>query len=227
MEASLAAAPPDEIRWTLARTDHADSDDEEAASALLHCMVRDADPTDRGARFSSRAVEIGPGSYPGFHLTSPPGDASPVGVYHAGFIPAEAVEHVAVLDDGSRIVIPPAPTTSASNPNPTRRSRRSHSRCPTTRSQRRPLGTLVGARSGDKGGNANLGVWARNRRVVALAGAYPHHRCPQATAPRDIAPGGAPPRAGQSPRAELRHRGPARRGCRLVHAVRPAGKGSR
>jgi hypothetical protein len=25
-----------------------------------------------------------------------------------------------------------------------------------------PLGTLIGARSGDKGGNANVGFWARN-----------------------------------------------------------------
>ncbi len=162
MEASLAAAPPDEIHWTLARTDHADSDDEEAASALLHCMVRDADPTVAGRGFSSRAVEIGLGSYPGFHLTSSPGDASPVGVYHAGFIPAEAVEHVAVLDDGSRIVIPPAPTTNASNPEPDAAIAPLPQPLPTTRSQRRPLGTLVGARSGDKGGNANLGVWARN-----------------------------------------------------------------
>jgi hypothetical protein len=28
--------------------------------------------------------------------------------------------------------------------------------------ERRPLGTLVGARSGDKGGNANLGIWVRD-----------------------------------------------------------------
>src|SRR5207248_1775908 len=28
--------------------------------------------------------------------------------------------------------------------------------------RRVPLGTIVGARSGDKGGDANLGVWARN-----------------------------------------------------------------
>src|SRR5690606_4690928 len=28
--------------------------------------------------------------------------------------------------------------------------------------RRAPLGTVVGARSGDKGGDANLGVWARS-----------------------------------------------------------------
>jgi len=162
MEASLAEAPPDEMHWTLARTDHPDSDDEEAASALLHCMVRDADATVAGRGFSARAVEIGLGSYPGFHLTSTPGDASPVGVYHAGFIPAAAVEHVAVLDDGSRIVIPPAPQTSAASAEADIASPALPQALHAARTQRRPLGTVVGARSGDKGGNANLGVWARN-----------------------------------------------------------------
>jgi hypothetical protein len=31
--------------------------------------------------------------------------------------------------------------------------------------RRAPLGALFGARSGDKGGNANLGVWARNEQA--------------------------------------------------------------
>jgi hypothetical protein len=31
-----------------------------------------------------------------------------------------------------------------------------------TATDRRPLGTLIGARSGDKGGNANVGLWARS-----------------------------------------------------------------
>jgi hypothetical protein len=161
MEAALAGAPPEQLRWTLARTDHADSDDEEAASAFLHCMVRDADPAVAGRAFSARAVEIGLGSYPGFHITAPPGEASPVGVYHPGFIPAAAVDHVAVLDDGSRIPIAPAPETS------TRDSERDVGALPPPppaapgRMRRVPLGRIAGARSGDKGGDANIGVWAR------------------------------------------------------------------
>jgi hypothetical protein len=30
---------------------------------------------------------------------------------------------------------------------------------------KRPLGTIVGARSGDKGGDANLGVWTRTQEA--------------------------------------------------------------
>ncbi|EUA50740.1 hypothetical protein I552_1680 [Mycobacterium xenopi 3993] len=43
LESSLTAKPA-ELQWTLARTDHVDADTEEAASALLHCVVRDPDP---------------------------------------------------------------------------------------------------------------------------------------------------------------------------------------
>jgi Acyclic terpene utilisation family protein AtuA len=162
LDAALAASPPEQIRWTLARTDHADSDDEEAASALLHCMVRDPDSAIAGRAFSARAVEIGLSSYPGFHLTAPPADASPVGVYRAGFVPAGAVEHVAVLDDGSRIAIAPAPETRIP------RTELDDTVAPLPapplpgHSRRARLGTVTGARSGDKGGNANLGVWARS-----------------------------------------------------------------
>jgi Acyclic terpene utilisation family protein AtuA len=162
MRAALASAPPEQIRWTLARTDHADSDDEEAASAFLHCMVRDADPAIAGRAFSSRAVELGLGSYPGFHLTAPPANASPVGVYHPGFIPADAVDHVAALDDGSRVPIAPAPGTRASRTEPDEPAASLPPSPAHGRTRRALLGSVAGARSGDKGGYANLGVWARD-----------------------------------------------------------------
>jgi hypothetical protein len=162
MEAALATAPPEQIVWTLARTDHADSVDEEAASALLHCMIRDPDPAVAGRSFSARAVELGLGSYPGFHLNAPPGDASPVGVYHPGFIPPDAVDHIAVLSDGSRMSIAPAPETGASRSEPVAATAALHPRTTVGRTRRVPLGTVAGARSGDKGGDANLGVWARS-----------------------------------------------------------------
>jgi hypothetical protein len=162
MGAALSSAPPEEVRWTLARTDHEDADDEAAASAFLHCAVRDADPAVVGRAFSARAVEIGLGSYPGFHLTAPPGDASPVGVFHPGFIPADAVDHVALLHDGSRIPIAPAPETRDVAPE----AEATPDSLPvplTDRATRRArLGRVVGARSGDKAGDANLGVWARD-----------------------------------------------------------------
>jgi hypothetical protein len=161
MDDALASRPPAQVRWTLARTDHPDAPSEDEASAFLHCAVRDRDPDIVGRAFSSLAVEIALGSYPGFHLTAPPSDASPVGVYTPRFVSADAVEHIAMLHDGSRVTIAPAqdraPAATSEGetpmlPAPLRPG-------PTHRA---PLGMVAGARSGDKGGDANIGVWARN-----------------------------------------------------------------
>ena len=143
--------------WTLARTDHADAATEEEASALLHCVVRGADPKEIGRAFSGAAVELALASYPGFHVTAPPGDAEPYGVFTAAHVAAADVDHVAVLADGTRLRIDPPrqtqelidvtePPLPAPLDGPARRV---------------PLGTVAGARSGDKGGSANVGVWAR------------------------------------------------------------------
>jgi hypothetical protein len=127
-------------------------------------VVRGSDPAKVGRAFSNAAVELALGSYPGFHLTAPPGDASPYGVFSPAYVDAKLVEHVAVLPDGTRVTIeapdetlelrpaeePPLPGWS-----------------PSARTRSVPLGTVVGARSGDKGGNANIGVWARSEAAWA------------------------------------------------------------
>ncbi|MGE2713935.1 acyclic terpene utilization AtuA family protein [Mycolicibacterium litorale] len=157
LEAGLRKRPA-ELEWTLARTDHPDADTEEAASALLRCVVRDQDPALVGRQFSSAAVELALASYPGFHVTAPPGDGQVYGVFTAGSVAATEVPHIAVHADGTRTEISPATDTSALQPvaepelpaplpdGPTRRA---------------PLGLIAGARSGDKGGSANIGVWVQ------------------------------------------------------------------
>jgi hypothetical protein len=144
------------LEWTLARTDHPDADTEEAASALLHATIHTPD-SQRAKAFSRAAVELALASYPGFTLTSPPGDGTPVGVYHAKYVPQEAIHHEAVLPDGTRRTITP-PDLSTVSREPAE-SVPTWSGGPTTRA---PLGVIAGARSGDKGGDANLGVWVRD-----------------------------------------------------------------
>jgi hypothetical protein len=148
---------PDGITWTLARTDHPDADTEETASALLHATIRTPDPK-RAKGFSRACVELALASYPGFTLTAPPADGTPVGVYRPEYVLATDTAHVAVLPGGDRLPIPPHPTGDAITwqheevePTP----------LPAGPTRRVPLGTVLGARSGDKGGDANLGVWAR------------------------------------------------------------------
>ncbi len=159
MERALDGKGPAELAWTLARTDHGDAPTEEAASALLHVVAKDADAQRAGRAFSQAAVELALASYPGFHATTPPGDATPFGVYTAAYVPAADVAHVAVLPDGARVSVPPVAgglgVESASQ------GPQSHPKSVAGPTRRAPLGTVVGARSGDKGGDANLGVWAR------------------------------------------------------------------
>ncbi|MFG2307551.1 acyclic terpene utilization AtuA family protein [Streptomyces sp. NPDC048566] len=160
METALGAAKarPAHIRWDLARTDHPDAPTEEAASALLRLVVRDPDPAVVGRTLTGAAIELALASYPGFHVSAPPGPGSPYGVFEDVRIPQGDVEHVALLHDGRRVPVPPPHDTRALEPldepalppplpaGPTRRA---------------PLGLIAGARSGDKGGSANVGVWAR------------------------------------------------------------------
>jgi len=155
---SALSVKPAELEWTLARTDHVDADTEEAASALLRCVVRDPDPANVGRQFSSAAVELALASYPGFTVTAPPGDGQVYGVYTPGYVDAAKVQHVAAHADGARVEIPCAtetlelrPADAPLLPEP----------LPAGTTQRAPLGRIAAARSGDKGGSANVGVWVR------------------------------------------------------------------
>jgi Acyclic terpene utilisation family protein AtuA len=155
----LDAVGKDGLEFTLARTDHPDAADTEAASALLHVHLKDGDPKRAGRAFSAAAVELALASYPGLNLTTPPGDATPYGVFTADTVAQDAVAHTAVLPDGERVTIPPPPTT-ADLGLVAGQNRQTVDISP--RSTRKgALGEIVGARSGDKGGDANLGVWAR------------------------------------------------------------------
>jgi hypothetical protein len=159
LEAALKERPPADVKWTLARTDHADADSEQTASALLHVAVKDADPKVAGRAFTGAAVELALASYPGFHVTAPPSDASPYGVYTAAYVDAGQVPHVAVLPDGMRVDIAPSTSTLELSDvdEPALPEPLDHGPV-----RRAPLGRVIGARSGDKGGNANLGDWVRS-----------------------------------------------------------------
>ncbi|WP_250288036.1 acyclic terpene utilization AtuA family protein [Streptomyces atroolivaceus] len=153
-----AGSTPAEVRWELARTDRADAGTEETASALLRLVVRDPDAEAVGRAVSGAAVELALGSYPGFHVTAPPGKGAPYGVFEAAYVPAGEVEHVAVGPDGTRVSVPTAgpyqeirEVAEPDLPEP----------LPAGPTRAVPLGYVAGARSGDKGGNANVGVWVR------------------------------------------------------------------
>ncbi|WP_262851144.1 acyclic terpene utilization AtuA family protein [Mumia quercus] len=175
VEDALAQSPagiPDEVVWDLDRTDVEDPETQGRATALLRCHVKAMSPDPVGRAFSSAAVELALASYPGFTVTRPPAAGTPYGVYTPAYVPQEVVPHTVVLADGTRLDIPAPTSTLASHPAHTRESPRAHSRedsAPAvTRDPARgdsravPLGRVVHTRSGDKGGDANVGVWVRS-----------------------------------------------------------------
>ena len=87
--------------------------------------------------------------------------------------------------------------------------------------------TLVGTRSGDKGGDANVGVWVRSdAHWPWLANTLTVERFQQLL-PETAAAAGHPTRPAEPARAELRRRGHPRRRRRLQRAARSAGEGAR
>ncbi|WP_043451034.1 acyclic terpene utilization AtuA family protein [Jongsikchunia kroppenstedtii] len=155
LEALLTDRPADLI-FRLVRTDQPDAPTQEQASALLHCVAKDTDPNKVGRQFSSAVVELALASYPGFTMTAPPGNGAPFGVFEPGYVAADKVEHRVTLPDGSVEIIPPSPARATLDEIADSASPAPDDWGPTTRI---PLGTIAGARSGDKGGNANIGVW--------------------------------------------------------------------
>ena len=158
MEAAFAAGTrPDVVEWQLDRTDVPDPHTEAAGTSLLRCHVRSGEPDPVGRAFSDAAIQIALASYPGFSVTRPPAAGAPFGVYRPAFVPQTEVPHVVVLADGTRIDIDPPKDTA---------DELDAGGVGVTISEdwigdtvRVPLGRLVHARSGDKGGDANLGVW--------------------------------------------------------------------
>jgi len=193
----------------LIRSDKPDAVVEVEATAQLRITVKDTDPDRVGRSFSGAATELALASYPGLHLTAPPGPGSVYGVYWPALVPAGLVVPVTVDAHGRRVAVPhtafmagragspdsepgsehegivdsspdlalapdavEAPDFIPARPDAAS-DRSGHASGPGERaSARLPLGTIIGARSGDKGGNASVGLWARSEAAWDWLDAY-------------------------------------------------------
>ena len=154
------------------RTDKVDPASNEEAVALWCLTLKDADERKVGRPIFNAMTEMALATIPGFFGIST-GGSKPFGVHRAGLVPAEVVpQHVVVLDGPngpSRTVVDSvapggAPVVEAL-PGP-------DVPAPDGPTVAAPLGLVVGARSGDKGGDANLGVFARDDAAWAWLDGY-------------------------------------------------------
>ncbi|MCA9773094.1 MAG: DUF1446 domain-containing protein, partial [Myxococcales bacterium] len=155
----------DEADVRLIRSDKPDAPTNEEASATLRITLKDQDPNRVGRFFFDQVVAIALANYPGFYMANIPGEANPCAVFWPALVPASEIEHVVVLPDGTRKVVPHTAAEGEKVEIPEAKAPPAPSLTGPTR--RVPLGTLFGAASGDKGGNANLGLYARSDAAYA------------------------------------------------------------
>ncbi|MET0189889.1 MAG: acyclic terpene utilization AtuA family protein [Pseudonocardia sediminis] len=159
-----------EVDTRLLRFDHVDAPGNEQAVAHLRITVKDPDPKKVGRAFSNGTMQLALGGYAGFHTTTPPSSESQFGVYRPAAVPRTAVTQTVVLPDGERRVIPDplcsahteATTSGVGDAGAGEAGRTRGGVQSKGSTQRVPLGTVCGARSGDKGGHANIGIWGRS-----------------------------------------------------------------
>ena len=150
----------DAVDVRLTRFDHPDAPSAELASAQLTVSVKDRDQTKVGRRFSDAATALFLGSFAGFHTTTPPSAAREFGVYWPSLVPANLVEHRVVLPGGDVRLVPPTVEPGGRGREPL--DAVEVPAVPAGPLVRAPLGRVCAARSGDKGGNANVGLWTRD-----------------------------------------------------------------
>ncbi|MEX1006168.1 MAG: acyclic terpene utilization AtuA family protein [Acidimicrobiia bacterium] len=158
---AVSPVPPEEIaetRTTLIGGGVPDPDSNAAAISYVEFAVADPDESKVGRDWSNALASIALASIPGLFGVWPPGPAKPYAVFWPTTIPRDEVTPVVHLGDEEwevpetrpgewheaavpRVDPPPAPTGETTT--------------------LVALGMVLGARSGDKGGNANLGVFAR------------------------------------------------------------------
>ena len=159
-----------QVSTHLIRTDHPDPATNEQAVAMLRITVKDPDDKKTGRAFANAMTELALATIPGFFgVGGGPAAGGPFGVYEPACIPSDTVPQEVVMLGGEThevsSVIPRPEVDVAPTPGP-------DAAVPSGGTKRVPIGTIIGARSGDKGGNANLGVFARSDEAFAWLDAF-------------------------------------------------------
>jgi len=147
----------DSVTTTLARTDKVDPATNEEAVAEWKITLKSFDETKLGRGLSNAMNELALSTIPGFFGVGGSGPRA-FGTYRPALVPADLVpQHVVTLDGKHTVVDSVAPSAEVTIPE-------TLPPLPpiTGPTSQVPLGKVFGTRSGDKGGNANVGVFARS-----------------------------------------------------------------
>ncbi len=158
------------VTTRVVRTEKSDPASNEEAVALWRITLKDPDERKVGRAVANAVTEIALATIPGlFGVSGGPSGGSAYGVYRPAVVPAGLVpQHVMILGGEQTVVDSVAPEATVQVVGDAGPS----AVAPDGPTAPHPLGRLFGARSGDKGGNANLGVFARSDEAWAWLDAF-------------------------------------------------------
>jgi len=160
----------DSVTTRLVRSDKRDPATNEEAVATWRLTLKDRDEGKIGRAVANAIIEIALATVPGFFGPgSSPSGGSAFGVFRPAVVPSDLVPQYVTMLGGERTVVdsiaPLSDVHVAADEGP-------HVAPPSGPTTFAPLGRLFGARSGDKGGDANLGVFARSDEAWAWLDSY-------------------------------------------------------
>ena len=128
------------------------------AFGLLTIGARATQEAPVGRRYWNAGVEMGLANYPGFKTIDSSRAASGITIYWPALVSSAVIDERVVLEGKETPIAPPqnAPIRDEIPP-----AERPPGEVPGGPTRDLPLGAVAGARSGDKGGNANVGFWTR------------------------------------------------------------------
>ena len=162
----------DRVTVQLIPSGHDNPASNEEAFNYLRISVFDADSKKAGRLFSSKIVELALANIPGFHVTTPPTDAQPAIVYWPALVSKKHLQQKVTLGKKVFLVdetVPDSEHLPQKTVESTRKSAENYNHCQMVSI---PLGRVFATRSGDKGGNANLGVWGTSQESYSFLQAF-------------------------------------------------------
>ncbi|HDP81388.1 MAG TPA: DUF1446 domain-containing protein [Spirochaetes bacterium] len=151
----------------LVRSDREDPETNDEAFAYLRVSVMDPDQK-KVDRLSAKIVELGLASIPGFTATAPPAKGTPAIMHWPALVNAALVPQKVTLD-GKEFTVRAVKVGAPRTP---RAAKVRLPAMPRGRKKKVPFGRIYATRSGDKGGNANLGVWAKTPEAYVYLKKY-------------------------------------------------------
>jgi hypothetical protein len=160
----------DEVRTDLHRTDKKNPNSNEEAMATLSLSVKSSDPDLVGRLFSAKIVELSLANYPGFFAQGNIKGSGPVIVYWPALVHSKHIKELVHLENE---VFEVSPTSQLSlDEIYYQKETVDIASCPVDSLKEIPLGKIFGARSGDKGGCANLGIWAKTDDAFSFLNSF-------------------------------------------------------